>query len=81
RTPEAGAAAVGPTPRAPHPAPPPLTPHDTLPRYARDAVTQGQLVGLSVTSFNAVRSKEERVAQDEAGARRWGRRGGRTRWG
>ena len=50
-------------------------------RYARDAVTQGQLVGLSVTSFNAVRSKEERVAQDEAGARRWGRRGGRTRWG
>lgn len=50
-------------------------------RYAADAVTQGQLVGLSITTFNAVRSKDERVAQDEAGVRRWGRRGGRTRWG
>lgn len=50
-------------------------------RYARDAVTQGQLVGLTMTTFNAVRSKDERVAQDEAGVRRWGRRGGRTRWG
>lgn len=50
-------------------------------RYAADAVTQGQLVGLSLTTFNAVRSKDERVAQDEAGVRRWGRRGGRTRWG
>ena len=50
-------------------------------RYAADAVTQGQLVGLSLTTFNAVRSKDERQALDEAGARRWGRRGGRTRWG
>lgn len=50
-------------------------------RYAQDAVKQGQLVGLSLTTFNAVRSKEERQAQDEAGVRRWNRRGGRTRWG
>ena len=49
-------------------------------RYAQDAVTQGQLVGLSLTSFNATRSKEERVAQDAAGTRRWGRRGGKSRW-
>ena len=50
-------------------------------RYAADAVTQGQLVSLSLTTFNAVRSKDERQALDEAGVRRWGRRGGRTRWG
>lgn len=50
-------------------------------RYAQDAVRQGQLVGLSLTAFNAVRSKEERQALDEAGVRRWNRRGGRTRWG
>ncbi|GAA3686692.1 hypothetical protein [Micrococcus yunnanensis] len=50
-------------------------------RYAQDAVKQGQLVGLSLTTFNAVRSKEERKALDEAGVRRWNRRGGRTRWG
>ncbi|MCT1812776.1 hypothetical protein M3B61_11545 [Micrococcus luteus] len=50
-------------------------------RYAADAVAQGQLVGLSLTTFNAVRSKEERQALDEAGVRRWNRRGGRKRWG
>lgn len=50
-------------------------------RYAQDAVRQGQLVGLSLTTFNAVRSKDERQALDEAGVRRWNRRGGRSRWG
>lgn len=50
-------------------------------RYAQDAVKQGQLVGLTMTTFNAARPKAVRVAQDEAGVRRWGRRGGRTRWG
>ena len=49
-------------------------------RYAQDSVAQGQLVGLSLTTFNATRSKEERVAQDAAGTRRWGRRGGTSRW-
>ena len=49
-------------------------------RYAQDSVAQGQLVGLSLTTFNATRAKEERVAQDAAGTRRWGRRGGTSRW-
>lgn len=42
-------------------------------RYAEDAVTQGQLAGLSLPPLNAVRSKQERQALDEATVRRWNR--------
>ncbi|MBN6750194.1 MULTISPECIES: hypothetical protein [Bacteria] len=49
-------------------------------RYVEELGSQARVVSVTMTTFNATRSKSERVAQDEAGSRRWNRKWTGSRW-
>lgn len=48
--------------------------------YVSQMDSKARIVSVTVTTFNATRSKEERVAQDQAGVRRWNRQWTGSRW-
>ena len=48
--------------------------------YVSEMDSKARIVSVTVTTFNATRSKEERVAQDQAGVRRWNRQWTGSRW-
>lgn len=49
-------------------------------RYVEEMDGKARIVSVTMTTFNADRPKAQRVAQDEAGVRRWNRRWTGSRW-